>query len=121
MVFIPECWRRFHSKKNMAQINITNNMDQVKAKIRSAEVALVNKMATTAVENIKMLAPVLTGAMRDSVHVEEAATLEKPEALVVCGDTIVDYAPYVEFGTHRMAAQPFFIPGIEQTKQNFSE
>jgi HK97 gp10 family phage protein len=31
--------------------------------------------------------------------------------------TIVEYGPYVEFGTRYMQAQPFFRPAYEQTYQ----
>jgi len=31
------------------------------------------------------------------------------------------YAPYVEFGTRKMAAQPFLFPAFEEEKPKFEE
>lgn len=59
----------------------------------------------------KRRAPVLTGNLRRSIHVEQGAvTLTRAEAKV---GTDVEYAPYVEFGTSRMRAQPYLRPAAE--------
>lgn len=52
-----------------------------------------------------------TGALRASMRVEKAGTLEY---LVMDG---VEYGVYLELGTEEMAARPFVTPVIEQMRQ----
>jgi HK97 gp10 family phage protein len=59
----------------------------------------------------KALAPVDTGNLRNSITHE----VEGQEAKV---GTNVEYAPYVELGTVKMAAQPYLNPALEQNKGN---
>ena len=54
-------------------------------------------------DNIKSEAPVRTGDLRDSVEVK------KSESMVVA---LAPYASFVEFGTWKMTANPFFQRGI---------
>lgn len=56
----------------------------------------------------KQLAPVDTGALRNSIHSEEGDGLT---AIVADG---VEYGIYQELGTYKMAAQPFMVPSLEQ-------
>lgn len=58
-------------------------------------------------------APVDTGRLRDSVQVEPTSgATGRPGRRVGPGD-YVHYAPFVENGTSRMAAQPFVRPSVE--------
>ena len=59
----------------------------------------------------KNLAPVDTGNLRNSITHE----VEKKEARV---GTKVEYAPFVELGTVKMAAQPYLNPALEMNKGN---
>lgn len=56
-------------------------------------------------------APVLTGALRDSIKVggvsNTSATVEAD----------VEYAGFVEFGTSKMSAEPYMTPGIPQASK----
>ena len=58
----------------------------------------------------QQLAPVDTGALRESIHVE--AGDQAGAYRVVAG---VPYAVHVEFGTHKAAAQPFLTPAVQHT------
>lgn len=60
----------------------------------------------------KTRAPVDTGALRNSI----SATVHTLSAEV--GPT-VNYAPYLEFGTSRMAPQPFMGPAADATEPGF--
>ncbi len=83
----------------------------------------VNAGAETAVEVMITLAPELTGALKrtikavpeedGSVRVQAGSLDEAPNP----GDKYVDYELDVEFGTHKMAAQPFFRPGLDAGKR----
>jgi HK97 gp10 family phage protein len=61
----------------------------------------------------KMLAAVDTGAMRNSIASEMVDDLT---GQVSVGQ---EYAPYVEFGTSRMRAQPFLVPALEGNRAGF--
>lgn len=60
------------------------------------------------------LAPVRTGALRDSIHVQRIDHL----AVQVRADA--EYAAFVEYGTSRMAAQPFMTPAMETIRQSYA-
>ena len=62
------------------------------------------------------LAPVDTGALRESIETDAARVLTELAGLVVAG---ADYAAFVEHGTSRMAAQPFLFPAFEMHARAF--
>ena len=61
----------------------------------------------------KQLAPVDTGRLRSSVAYEVA---RDGRDIVGRVGTDVNYAPYIEFGTRRMRAQPFLRPALSAAK-----
>lgn len=56
----------------------------------------------------KVYCPVDTGTLRNSIMVDETT----PDRAVIAPHT--DYAQHVEFGTSRMAAQPYMRPALDQ-------
>ena len=56
----------------------------------------------------KVLCPIDTGTLRNSIMVDEVT----PERALIAPHT--DYAEHVEFGTSRMAAQPYMRPALDQ-------
>lgn len=63
------------------------------------------RAAKNAVQRIKRRAPVDTGELRDSIHQDGGRVVAEAE-----------HAGYVEFGTYKMAAQPYFIPGLMESR-----
>src|SRR5690606_40047230 len=61
---------------------------------------------------MKGLAPVDTGRLRDSIRHE----VQGPTVRFGPGDEI-DYAAFVEFGTSKMAAQPYVRPTVEAMRR----
>ena len=60
-------------------------------------------------ESAKAVCPVDTGALRESISVECSGNRAEISANT-------DYASYVEFGTSKMAPQPYLVPSlIEQS------
>ena len=55
-------------------------------------------------------APVDTGNLRSSIT---HRVVSDEEAKI---GTNVDYAPYLEYGTHKMAAQPYLRPALDSNK-----
>ena len=68
--------------------------------------------------NAKQNAPVLTGALRNSIHVNKTSNQNKFSRVISDG---VEYGIYQELGTSRMAAQPFMIPAVEAIREKFEK
>jgi len=61
------------------------------------------------------LAPVDTGTLRASIHVDSVERSGMSvTATVSTGGEASEYAVYVELGTRRMAAQPYMTPALAQ-------
>lgn len=76
-------------------------------RVVTATAALVERTA-------KLLAPVDTGALRNSI----GTTVSNGGLTAEIGPT-VDYAAYVEFGTRRMAPQPHMGPALAANADTF--
>lgn len=87
----------------LAQFKELENMDLVDAEKDGVQVF---------VDEAKVLVPVDTGALQDSIRVEVEGDLVQ----FAVGGGNIDYALYVEMGTSKMPAQPFMRPAID-TKQ----
>nr|AUN37290.1 hypothetical protein [uncultured bacterium] len=61
----------------------------------------------------KQLAPVDTGALRDSIGADPV------DSLTVRVGSDMPYAPYVEYGTSRSPAQPYLTPAFAQSEETF--
>lgn len=75
--------------------------------------ALVRTSAFRIEQQAKTAAPVDTGMLRNSIHTQ---ILDETTAMVAVG---AEYGVYVEFGTRYQAAQPYFIPAVEQVVHSF--
>ena len=60
--------------------------------------------------------PVDTGATKDSIQPEFGS-----QGLSARIGPSTTYAPFLEFGTHRMAARPFMVPALELERGPFIE
>jgi len=65
---------------------------------------LLQVISVNIVNEAKYLCPVDTGRLRASIHYKQVGRLH-----YLVG-TNVEYAPYVEFGTRKMSAQPYLLP-----------
>lgn len=93
-------------------VEVRLNLARLRRVIAGEKAAIdrgVEKGAEQIAELARQLAPVDTGALRESIHVEPA---ENGVVRVVAS---VPYAVYVEYGTARMAAQPFLTPATQHT------
>lgn len=64
----------------------------------------------------KRAAPVDTGRLRGSITTEFKSSNSNPKAEV---GTNVEYAPYIEYGTIKMAAKPFLNPAYDRHIDDF--
>jgi HK97 gp10 family phage protein len=62
------------------------------------------------------MAPWDTGALRASIHVE---SLHPPLQRTIADG--VEYGVFQEFGTYRMAAQPFMTPAVERQRPSLTK
>lgn len=86
-------------------VNVTDNSEAFKAAMKAGVEAAMEAIGMQAERNVKLEAPVDTGRLRNSI----THTASGDTAYV---GTNVEYAPYVEYGTYKMAAQPYLKPGV---------
>ncbi len=87
-----------------------NAMKEIHTKLK---VALV-EASKVLQQEVKTNAPVATGALEESIDINT----DKIETLTTRVGTDIDYADYVEFGTSRQAANPYFRSAIRSAKRN---
>jgi len=97
----------------MNKVQVKSRVPQVIKKTRTAVSRAVKDAAKGMVADAKQHAPVDTGYLRSSVSMQ---MLNDLAAEVIVG---ADYGVYVELGTRRMAAQPFFFPAFTRTRIAF--
>lgn len=83
--------------------------------MRGGSADATRDMAEAIKDRAQQLVPVDTGRLRDSIRVNELG----PRSYTVGPGDEVEYAEYVEYGTSRMAAQPYMRPAIELARQEF--
>lgn len=91
-------------------VELDNATNTMQAMAKSA----VKKTGLDTVAQAQALAPVDTGALKNSIGVDFDADGYGFEA----GPT-VNYGGYVEYGTSRMAPQPYLGPAFERTSEQF--
>ena len=77
---------------------------------------VVRKAALDTMADAKMVAPVDTGNLRNSI-----TTDARPGDLRAVVEATTDYAAYVEFGTRRMRPQPYMRPAQDRNTPGFFE
>lgn len=75
---------------------------------------VIDKAAAVCEAEAKQDCPVDTGNLRGSIHTTKS-DLEDTVG------TNVEYAPYVEYGTYKMSAQPFMQPGADAAYQKLTQ
>lgn len=106
----------------------TRELDRISAGLNKNTQQIIEGAAFEVERMAKQMAPIDTGALRNSIytatrsdnrapnplHGESVSPIPSPSgnifAVVGAG---VDYAIFVELGTHRMADQPFLSPSVE--------
>jgi HK97 gp10 family phage protein len=92
------------SKLTVDVVVAVNNSDKVLEEITRMVSQAIREVADELVHEAQELAPVRTGELRDSIHKEEI------DELNVAVGSDKQYAGYVEYGTSKMAAQPYLTP-----------
>lgn len=97
----------------MADIVVkVDNVDLAKAKYKDAIAKGLEMIGMQCEGYAAMICPVDTGRLRASI----THAVEEDTAYV---GTNVEYAPYVELGTSKMAARPYLRPAAEDHKKEY--
>lgn len=85
-----------------------SRIEQTAREMVVASRAAITEVAVGVTNLAKQYCPVDTGRLRSSISFEVDT-----RATATVG-TNVEYAPYVEYGTSRMAAQPYLRPAVHE-------
>lgn len=97
---------------------VAANLDASPIRVGASTAASVRRVAADIERTAKQLAPVNTGALRASIGVEYVGDGRSSVMGAVIRPT-VDYGEFVEFGTSRMAPQPYLMPAFERHMPGF--
>lgn len=98
----------------MEIVVVWNRIPALIAFVESETRRAVKASADRVAERARQMAPVDTGALRSSI--QAVSTTAGKSAEVRVG---VEYAAYVEYGTYKMAAQPYLSPAVAQEQERF--
>jgi len=92
---------------------VFNRLPEITASLRPKASQIIRKCAADIEAGAKAVVPVDTGNLKNSIQTEMESDLT-----AVVG-TNVEYAPYVEYGTYKMASRPYLGPAAETVKPGF--
>jgi len=92
----------------------TRKLDAILRNLGKNTSAATEEIASDIVELARENAPVDTGELRDSIRVE----VDGNDHTVVVG---ADHGAFVEFGTSKMAAQPYLGPAVAKVRRNLAK
>lgn len=92
----------------MTPSQLQAKLNQAASSVASAK-GLIARIALSVEGKAKRLAPVRTGTLRRSI----TSRVETTRGYV---GSNVEYAPFVEYGTRYMEAQPFLEPAIDEAR-----
>src|SRR4051812_36971581 len=93
---------------------LKSDLTQIAGAVGAAAQRALFQTGADIVDLTKQLTPVDTGNLKGSYG---AVPVSRDEVHV---GTAVEYAPFVEYGTHRMAAQPHLTPAFAQSESTFA-
>jgi HK97 gp10 family phage protein len=99
---------------NSLKLDITI-LNRITSELRPKASEIIRRTAFTVQGKAQQLAPVDTGALKNSLHTE----IKDPLMAIVADG--VEYGIYQELGTYKMAAHPFLTPAIESERQGWEE
>ncbi len=89
---------------------VSDRLPELQGQLRQQASAAIRKAAYDVEAHAKAVVPVDTGNLKNSIQ----TTMESVLTAIV--STHVEYAPYVEYGTRRMAARPYLGPAAEAVR-----
>lgn len=98
-------------------VRLIDNTEKIKHALNEQVANGINNAANHWADEARDLAPVDTGFLKSGIGVTELATANKLSATI---RSIAPYSGYVNLGTSRMAAQPFWTVAGLLTRQKFA-
>jgi HK97 gp10 family phage protein len=95
-----------------------SRLPKVTAELAATMDGIADAGARYVAERAKRRVPVLTGRLRDAIHVERQGFAEYA---VLAGDRQVFYGHIVEHGGVHQPAQPFLVPALEESRADIVE
>lgn len=94
----------------MARVRVVMDASGMDALERVMDARLVHPVTDMVADDARRYVPVLSGNLLSTIHAEHL----RGEGRVYCGNVAggVDYHIYQEFGTSKMAAQPYMRPAL---------
>ena len=99
----------------MSVIIDTVVLDKIAADLPRKAGAIVEKYGIAIAGNAAAMAPIDTGALRNSIVAESGMV----GPLTFYAQDGVEYGIFQELGTYKMAAQPFMVPTVERWAERF--
>jgi len=94
---------------------LTAKLNALDGALPDAEEAKMRQALLRIERDAKQIVPVDTGDLRASIESRVIRNAEG-EVVGVIGSN-VKYAPFIEFGTSKMGAQPFLRPAVEKNRE----
>jgi HK97 gp10 family phage protein len=92
---------------------VSNRAPELQGRMRQRGGVIVAQTARRVEAGAKTLAPVDTGALKNSILASQVRDFTWEVGVGVA------YAAYVEYGTSRMAARPYLTPAAERQREPF--
>lgn len=93
------------------EITYDGGFENIAEHIQNSMSGIIAEMAQNVCDNARTLCPVDTGRLRDSITAKSDGN-----NAVISADT--EYAAYQEFGTSKIAPQPYLVPALIALKDN---
>jgi HK97 gp10 family phage protein len=110
----------------MAELDVSQvlalgaDLDRASGRIGRKAASVVRKSAQRVKTEAQANAPVQTGALRSSIQVTTSGDGRGSGISATIGPT-VRYAQFVEYGTSKMAPEPFLGPALSSVEPSFLE
>lgn len=86
-------------------INYDNGLSSLADAVSQSVADVIEAAGNAVADSARSVCPVRTGALRNSIEVTREGSCARVSANT-------DYAAYVEFGTSKMAPEPYLVPSL---------
>lgn len=104
----------------MAKVVSKNLLGKKLAKLENAQKLGLLESGMLVSQRATQKAPIDTGRLKRSIHPTIPQKIGDGVQVTAVG-TNVEYAPYQEFGTKFMKAQPYLIPALNESKEDIAK
>lgn len=103
-------WEAAMAQAQADMVRLAAALDTAAREVPALTRGVVHRMGEQTVSGAKAIVPVRTGALRNSISVAYGTD----DGWWFQAGPTLEYGPYIEWGTSRMAPQPYMGPAFEQ-------